>query len=85
MPGLNENRMNCPSPRFHRRDPPQTGFDFTLHIRQLCDDMVARLDLLRHVDMSRVAVSFAQTRRDGKLGMFASLTPMRLRSTWVLA
>ena len=43
----------------------------------LCDDMVARLDQLRHVDMSRVAVSFSQTRRAGSQGMFASLTPLR--------
>ena len=63
--------------QFFRRDPPPTGFDFTLHMRRLCDDMVARLDQLRHVDMSRVAVSFAQTRRAGSQGMFASLTPLR--------
>ena len=62
---------------FFRRDRPQTGFDFTLHMRRLCDDMVARLDQLRHVDMSRVAVSFSQTRRAGSVGMFASLTPLR--------
>ena len=46
-------------------------------MRRLCDDMVARLDPLRHVDMSRVAVSFAQTRRGGSQGMFASLMPLR--------
>jgi hypothetical protein len=63
--------------QFFRRALPQTGFDFTLHMRRLCDDMVARLDQLRHVDMSRVAVSFAQTRRSGSQGMFASLTPLR--------
>ncbi len=63
--------------RILRGDPPQSGFDFTLHMRRLCDDMVARLDPLRHVDMSRVAVSFVQTRRPGSLGMFASLTPLR--------
>jgi hypothetical protein len=62
---------------FYRRDPPAVGFDFTLHIRRLCDDMVARLEQLRHVDMSRVAVSFSQTRRAGSQGMFASLTPLR--------
>jgi hypothetical protein len=62
---------------FYRRDPPQNGFDFTLHIRQLCDDMATRLDQLRHIDMSRVAVSFSQTRRSGSQGMFASLTPLR--------
>jgi hypothetical protein len=60
-----------------RRDPPSDGFNFTAHIRRLCDDMVGRLDQLRHVDMSRVAVSFSQTRRAGKEGMFATLTPLR--------
>lgn len=60
-----------------RRDAPNTGFNFTAHIRRLCNDMAARLDLLRHVDMSRVAVSFSQTRRSGPQGMFASLTPLR--------
>lgn len=69
--------MNRPSTQLHRRDPPPTGFDFTLHMRRLCDDMVSRLDQLHHVDMSRVAVSFAQTRRAGSQGMFASLTPLR--------
>ncbi|MCE5303703.1 MAG: hypothetical protein LLF97_11425 [Planctomycetaceae bacterium] len=53
------------------------GFDFTLHMRRLCDDMVARLESLQHIDMSRVAISFAQTRRVGAVGMFASLTPLR--------
>ena len=60
-----------------RRTRPQSGFDFTQHIRGVCDDMVARLDSLRHIDMSRVAVSFSQTRRTGPVGMFASLTPLR--------
>ena len=41
------------------------GFDFTLHMRRLCEDMVARLEQLRHIDMARVAVSFAQTRTAG--------------------
>jgi hypothetical protein len=68
--------MDSTQRHFYRRDPP-AGFDFTLHMRRLCDDMIARLDALRHVDMSRVAVSFAQTRRAGRQGMFASLTPLR--------
>jgi predicted metallopeptidase len=46
-------------------------------MRRLCEDMAGRLDQLRHIDMSRVAVGFAQTRRAGGQGMFASLTPMR--------
>ena len=53
------------------------GFNFTVHVRRLCDDMVSRLEPLRHVDMSQVAVSFCQTRRSGAQGMFASLTPLR--------
>jgi len=53
------------------------GFDFTGHMRQLCADMVARLDALRHIEMARVAVSFSQTRKTGRYGMYASLTPLR--------
>lgn len=68
---------SAPRKKTSRRNRPQSGFDFTLHIRRLCDDMTARLDQLRHIDMSRVAVSFAQTRRTGSQGMFASLTPLR--------
>ena len=61
----------------YRRDPPQSGFNFTLNMRRLCDDMAGRLDQLQHIDMTRVALSFAQTRRTGSLGMHASLTPLR--------
>ena len=60
-----------------RHDPPTTGFNFTLHVRRLCEDMTTRLDPLRHIDMSRVAISFSQTRRAGAQGVFASLTPLR--------
>jgi predicted metallopeptidase len=69
--------MDRSSPQYHRRDPPAEGFDFTGHVRRLCDDMVARLDQLHHIDMSRVAISFSQTRRSGAQGIFASLTPLR--------
>jgi len=54
-----------------------TRFDFTLHIRRLCDDMIARLPELAHVDMTRVAVSFCQARKAVPHGIFASLTPLR--------
>src|SRR2546423_750122 len=53
------------------------AFDFTLHIRRLCDDMVGRLPELAHIDMDRVAVTFCQTRKAVPHGMFASLTPLR--------
>ena len=53
------------------------GFDFTSHLRHLCQDMTTRVDRLGHVDMSRVAVSFSQARKATEHGMYASLTPMR--------
>jgi len=43
----------------------------------LCDDITSRLDDLLHVDMSRVAVSYAQTRSRALHGLQAKLTPMR--------
>jgi len=52
-------------------------FDFTLHIRRVAEDMASRLPELAHIDMSRVAVSFCQTRSGAPHGMFASLMPLR--------
>ncbi len=65
---------SAPSPRGRSR---AAGFDFTLHVRELCEDMTARLPELRHIDMARVAVAFSQTRKPVKHGMYASLTPLR--------
>ncbi len=53
------------------------GFDFTLHMRRLCDDVVRRLPELHHVDLARVAISFAQTRKRMAYGHYAALTPLR--------
>ena len=66
----------------HRRllpdvDGPAAGFDFTTAMRRLCDDICTRLPELRHVDMSRVAVSFAQARSNVAHGLQAALTPLR--------
>ncbi len=66
MPGWQLN--NAPSP---------AGFDFTEHIRAVCDDLVHRLPELAHIDMARVAVSLSQARKGGPYGVHASLTPMR--------
>jgi predicted metallopeptidase len=46
-------------------------------MRSLCQDVCARLDEFRHIDMARVAVTFAQTRRRVSYGLQAKLTPMR--------
>lgn len=60
-----------------RARSPAAGFDFTGHMRRLCEDMTVRVSALRHVDMSRVAVSFSQARSPAQHGMFAALTPLR--------
>lgn len=57
-----------------------SGFNFTEHMRNLCVDVTSRLGELSHVDMNRVAVAFAQTRKRVRHGMWASLTPMRFKN-----
>jgi len=74
---LGEMAVDIAPPRRDSRRGPPDGFDFTAHIRRVCEDMAGRLEQLRHVDMSRVAVAFSQTRRSGSQGMHASLTPLR--------
>jgi predicted metallopeptidase len=63
----------------HRQGDGVDGgpFDFTRAIGRLCDDISGRLDEFLHIDMSRVAVTFAQTRRSVSHGLQAKLTPMR--------
>lgn len=56
------------------------GFDFTGHMRILCTDVCTRSSHMQHIDMSRVAVSFNQTRKRVRHGMWASLTPMRFEN-----
>lgn len=66
--------------RWHSAGPDSAlrdGFDFTLHVRRLCGDMVGRLPQLRHIDADRVAIGFSQTRKPVSHGTYATLTPMR--------
>lgn len=56
------------------------GFDFTGHMRVVCEDLVARLPELSHIDLSRVAIAFCQTRKRVSHGLYASLTPMRFQN-----
>lgn len=61
----------------HSPEGERPGFHFTQHIRRICVDMVERLPELRHIDLTRVAVSFSQARKASPFGLYASLTPMR--------
>lgn len=56
------------------------GFNFTAHIRLLCQDMVTRLPDLRHIDLDRVAIRYCQARTRARHGILASLTPLRFES-----
>ena len=58
-------------------EPLPAGFDFTWHMRRLCGHFVARLPELAHIDLSRVAITFRQTRRPVRHGLQATLTPLR--------
>src|SRR5690349_15021843 len=42
--------------------PGQAPFDFTAAVRNLCVDVTEKLPEFGHIDMSRIAVCFAQTR-----------------------
>jgi predicted metallopeptidase len=59
------------------RSADPAGFDFTLSVQRLCADLCGRLDDLRHVDTSRVAVRYCQTRKAVPHGVQATLTPLR--------
>ena len=70
-----------PSTNHQSAGPPQdkapAALDFSARMRALCDDMVARLPELSHIDLRRVAVGFTQARKRTRHGLYASLTPLR--------
>ena len=54
--------------------------DFSLVMRQLCEDISQRLDEFQHLRMDEMAVAFAQTRSRVRHGLQAKLTPMRFEN-----
>jgi len=57
-----------------------SSFDYTAAITAVCGDMCFRVPELRHIDMSRVAVGFSQTKNSEPFGIFASATPLRFEN-----
>lgn len=53
------------------------AFDLTTAVRRLARDMTERLPELAHIDTTRVAFGFCQTRKRVTHGLQASLTPLR--------
>lgn len=54
-------------------------FDFTTHVERLATDVSRRVALLSHIDTTRVAFSWSQTRKAVAHGIYATLTPLRFR------
>lgn len=59
---------------------PTTVFNFTDHVRRICEHMTIALPELAHIDLGQVAISFAQARSRVAHGIQATLTPMRFES-----
>ena len=65
------------STRQRRVRSPQQGFDFTSHVRRLCEDIALRCPALEHVEMGQVAIRYCQVRTSVLHGVQATLTPLR--------
>jgi hypothetical protein len=55
------------------------GFNYTKHMRLLCECITQTVPEFSHVTMSSMAVSFSQARSNSRWGIFASLTPLRFQ------
>lgn len=53
------------------------GFNFTDNMRRVCEELVARLPELQHIELKHMAFAFAQARNRSAYGTYATLTPMR--------
>jgi len=56
---------------------PNSPFNFTAAMRDLCVDVCVRLPEFRHIRMDAVGVTYAQARRRVPYGLQAKLTPLR--------
>jgi Putative phage metallopeptidase len=52
-------------------------FDFCGHIRRLLEDIAARCDELRHIEVPRILVAMTLSRNGRKHGLQARVTPLR--------
>ncbi|WP_437185980.1 hypothetical protein SH668x_003107 [Planctomicrobium sp. SH668] len=57
--------------------PDLCPLDFTQSMARLCHDITERHEAFAHIDISRVAICFTQTRSRTLHGLQAKLTPMR--------
>jgi hypothetical protein len=67
-------------PRPRQVTAVRSPLDFTQAMSRLCHDITNRHEAFAHIDMSRVAVCFTQTRSKVLHGLQAKLTPMRFEN-----
>jgi hypothetical protein len=68
------------APPWLETGPAGNAFDFCGHIRRLCEDIAARCESLKHVDVSRILFGFTQARNGRSHGLQARVTPLRFRN-----
>lgn len=62
-----------------RRAAGVPPFDFSARMRDLCADIAARCPTFAHIDVTRLLISFTPSRKRGRYGLQARVTPMRFR------
>ena len=83
---LPEKKRDIPPPDifngslYHATDASESPFDFTRHMRRLCNDIVTRCPEFYHIDMSRLLFTVAQSRTDRRSGLHAKVTPLRFQN-----
>jgi hypothetical protein len=81
MPPRSSRRsIGLEAPPWLETGPHDRPFDFSGHIRRLCDDIVRRCTELRHIDVSRLLFGATQARSGRPYGLQARVTPLRFRN-----
>ena len=60
-------------------NPSPQPFDFSAAMARLCHDVTGRCEILRHIQMPRVLVTFTPSRNRSRYGLQARVTPLRFR------
>jgi hypothetical protein len=64
---------------YHATDGQESPFNFTRHMRRLCEDIVTRCPEFYHIETSRLLFTVAQSRTSGRSGLHAKVTPLRFQ------
>jgi hypothetical protein len=73
------NGFGLEAPPWHHSGPLDQPFDFSGHMRRLCEDVALRCPELRHIDVNRLIFGMTQARTSKKHGLQARVTPLRFR------